>query len=700
MQKRATVKTYNFVIVLVALLFFAAIGKLSYVVLSEKVDGINLKEKSDSITTASKTLYASRGSIFDVNGDPFATTVNSYTLLAYLSPSRTTNEKNPQHVVDKEYTAKQLATVLDMKEEDILTHLKQDKYQTQFGTKGTGLTERTKKQIEELELPGIDFITSTKRYYDMSTFASYIVGYAKKNENDEIIGELGIEMYYDDILSGQNGSTKYQKYTSSDYQIPNTPSTTVPAKNGSDIYLTIDSSIQFIAEEAVKKYKEYDVDWAIFNVMDAKTGAIVASATYPNFNPNDTNTIKSYLNPLLSNQYEPGSVMKTFSWATAIEEGVYNGSDTYKSGSIEVADVVISDANKKGWGTITYDTGFAYSSNVAATKLAVEKIGMSTLTRYYENLGFGKKTGIELANEYSGDIEINYLSELANASFGQGVSVTPIQMLQALSSMTNDGNIIKPYIVDKIVDADGNITYKGERTVVNNVFSTKTVEKMHELMHNVIYNGSTKYWIVPNVNLMGKTGTAQIASPSGGYLKGTTDYIKSFAGIFPADEPKYIVYVAAKKFNANATKDFAKPITTAIESIANHAKLTENINDKTNTKVVDISNYISKETNSTVAVLENKNIDIVTIGNGKYIINQYPLKNNTILSGGKLFLLTNGSDIKVPDMTGWGRSDVQTYCNLAKLSCEIEGYGFVKSQSIEKGTVINSNTEINFELEF
>lgn len=696
MQKRATVKTYNIIIVLVVLLFFAAIAKMSYVVLSDEVDGVNLKEKSASITTASKTLYASRGSIYDVKGETLATTINSYTLIAYLSSSRTTNEKNPQHVVDKDYTAKQLATVLDLDEATILKYLSKNAYQVEFGAKGKGLTEVTKQKIEALDLPGLDFITSTQRYYNMSTFASYIVGYAKMNQEGELHGELGVEGYFNDTLAGKNGYTTYQKYTSSNYQIPNTPSHTDPAVDGSDIFLTIDSSVQLIAEKAVKEYEQYNVEWAIFTVMDAKTGAIVASATNPNFNPNDTNTIKSYMNPLVSYQYEPGSVMKVFSFASAIEEGIYKGDDTFESGSIDVADVTIRDANKTGWGTITYDTGFAYSSNVAATKLALE-LGISKLSDYYHELGFGKKTGIELANEVVGDTEVTYKSELASASFGQGVSVTPIQMLQALSSITNNGEVLKPYIVDKIVDSEGKTTYEGKRTVVKKVYSAKTTEKMKELMKMVVYDGLTTMWRVEGLEIMGKTGTAQIASPQGGYLTGTYDYIKSFAGIFPAEDPKYIVYVAAKQLEGSA-RNFADPATNAFEEIAGYAKLINNESEVDLDNLIEINNYISKNTLDTVTLFDNKKISLIVLGNGKYIINQFPLKNSTILANGKLFLLTNSNEFTMPNVIGWSRSEVETLCKLINLNCIFNGYGYVNNQSIPEGTIIDLNSSLTIDL--
>ena len=692
MKKRVTIKISKFIILIVAFLFVAIICKLSYVVLSDKVDGINLKDKSASISTVKKTLYADRGNIYDINGEELASTVNSYTVIAYLNSNKT-------NVSDKEKTAKELAPILNMTEEKLMELLNKKLYQVELRPGGYGITEVVKARIEKLELPGIDFIkNSKKRYYNKSTFASYIIGYAKVLDDGKISGELGIEGYYDDILSGTNGYTKYLKYTSSNYKIPNTNEDTKKAKDGSDIYLTIDSSIQLIAEKAVSSMKEkFNTDWAVFTVMDAKTGAIVASATNPNFNPNDTNTIKEYMNPLLSYQYEPGSVMKVFSFASSMEEGKYDGEETFKSGSYTLDDgTIIRDSERKGWGTISFDEGFARSSNVAATTLAL-RLGVDKLSEYYNNLGFGKKTGIELSNEAIGDIEMVYQSELATASFGQGVSVTAIQMLQALSAMTNDGTVIKPYIVDKVVDQNGNITYQGERQVVKKVYSTNTVNKMHEIMKKVI--DINKYWQVNNVSIMGKTGTAQIASPKGGYLTGTYDYIKSFAGIFPADDPKYIVYVAGKKPETNLGS-WAKVITTAIEEIASYAKLTESKSDADPSKIITLDNYISKYLDTTLEELKNKKIDVIILGNGKYIINQYPLKNKTLLSGEKLFLLTNDKEIKMENLKGWSLSEVKTYCNLIGLKLEYNGYGYVINQSIEENAILDvNNMTLTIELE-
>ena len=264
-------------------------------------------------------------------------------------------------------------------------------------------------------------------------------------------------------------------------------------------------------------------------------------------------------------------------------------------------------------------------------------------------------------------------------------------MLQALSAMTNDGVVIKPYIVDKIVDQDDNVTYKGGRVVVDKVYSSNTVSKMHELMKKVVE--INKVWNVSNVNVMGKTGTAQIASPKGGYLDGTYDYIKSFAGIIPSDNPKYIIYVVGKKPETNLGS-WAKVITTAIEEIASYAKLTESKSDADLTKLIDLNNYISREVEKSVIDLEQNKLKVIVIGNGKYVINQYPLKGKKVLADSKVFLLSNGLEFKMEDMTGWSINDVKTYTELLGIKLEYNGYGYVTSQSIDVGTVLDTSNMV------
>ena len=697
-QRRITLRRPGIINVIILLLFCGIIGKVVYIGLSKKVDGINIKKFADNRNTQEDVLYAKRGTIYDKSGEILAQSVNSYTLIAYLDPKRTENEKKPQHVVDKEYTAQVLSEHLNADKEQILKQLNKDKYQVEFGSAGRNLSELKKTEIENLELPGIDFLVSTKRYYKMGSFASYIIGYAKADDNGLIKGEMGIEESYNNKLEGTNGKKIYQKDLYG-YQIPNTPSITEDPIDGEDIYLTIDNNIQIIVEKAVKNLSnERQIDWMTFSVMDANTGAIVASASNPTFNPNELDTIQSYLNPLVAFQYEPGSTMKSYSFLAALEDGSYDGSKTFESGKIEVADATIRDFNNKGWGTITFDTGYAYSSNVAATNLGL-KLGVTKLKTFYQKLGFGQKTGIELPGEQNGKLNFQYKTELANASFGQGITTTPIQNLQAMTVFTNNGTMIKPYLIDHITDNEGNTIYKGKRTVVRDVASSKNVKYMTGLMHNVVYEGLTDYWQPNNVTLIGKTGTAQIADPKGGYLHGEYDYIKSFAGIFPEENPKYIIYVSVKQM-VGTTKDLANCVTTAVEEIANYANINYTTEqEQITTKTVDLGNYVNKSVEETKATLENYGLHVVVIGTGEKIINQSPLNKTKIIKGETVFLVTNKGPYTMPNVYGWSSSDILLYSKLVGLDFELNGYGKVVSASIPEGTEIHKNDKLIINLE-
>lgn len=685
-NKSLRVKISRFFIFCFFFSFLIAIGKLFYVAMSNNVDGINLADFANKRNTVKKTLYASRGKIYDVNGELIAQNVNSYTLIAYLSETRTTDIKKPEHVVDKERTAKELSKILDADYDYILSRLKtENAYQVEFGIIGKNLSEHQKVLIEALDLPGIDFISGSKRYYKKSKMASYIVGYAKSREDGEIVGEMGVESYYNDILKGTNGESIYQV---SAVGYPMGEAYITESISGSDIYLTLDTQIQLILEDAVHTLEENnEFDWFTFSVMNAKTGAIVGSASSPNFNPNTLDGLKNYVNPLVGYTYEPGSTMKIFSWLAAMENGIYDGKEEFMSGSINIKGATIKDFNNKGWGKITYDTGFAYSSNVGATNLAL-KLGNVKLREFYESLGFGKKTGIELPGEESGIIRLTYESELASASFGQGITTTPIQTLQALSILTNDGVMLKPYIVDKIVDASGNVTYQGKREELGKKVSSESIKKINELMYDVVYNGLGNLWQTKNVTLAGKTGTAQIASPNGGYLTGSINYVRSFAGVFPYENPEYILYASVKQIDGGASA-LANVVTKAVESIANYANIMNEDETTTNLKVEKMANYISEEVKFSQEKLEEAELKVVVIGNGANVIKQFPSKNTEVLKGSKVFLLTDGQDFVMPDMKGWSSSEVMNFCNLLGLKVKFEGYGIVESFNFKVNTKID-----------
>lgn len=679
-------------------LFVVILVKLTYVAISPKVDGIDLNTFALSRTTATKTIEASRGTIYDINNDVLATNVRSYTVIAYLDESRTSDEANPRHVVDKETTAEKLSPLINMTSKQILKLLNtKNVYQVELGPGGRNITELIKEEIEALDLPGIDFIKSTKREYPNGDFASYIIGYAKKNDEGSIVGELGIEGKYNNELTGTNGKTIYQK-DAYGYRIANTPEVIEEAKNGYDIYLTLDSNIQLYLENAIKEIENFNIDWATLTIADAKTGAIVGSTSSPSYNPNILN-ITDYNNPLVSYTYEPGSTMKIYSFMAAIEEGLYKGDELYQSGSIQVSDYNISDWNKEGWGKITYDKGFTYSSNVAAVLLS-QKLGKEKLLDYYKKFGFGKKTGIELSNEYDGKIKFNYESELASASYGQGITTTPIQNIQALTSLSNGGTILKPYIISKIVDNEGNVVYEGKRTELTKVVSSNTVKKMMDLMDETVNSKDTAVtgyrYHTDKLTLIGKTGTANYTQ-NGKYVSGQYSTIRSFAGLFPKDDPKYIIYVSVKKFQG-ASSSLGNIIKKMVESVVTYKNLSDKDSNVDESKVINIASYINQGKNETVKLLEKYGLCPIVIGDGEYIINQYPSTNSSVLYGSKVFLVTNGNNITMPNVIGWAHNEINTFAKLIKINYNIDGYGKVINTNIPEGSIIDLNNDLLVEL--
>ena len=707
-RKKNNIKYSKGIILISLFLFVLMILRVAQLALSPEVDGVNLKDLASRRTTARETQTAERGSIYTADGDALAQNVSSYKIIAYLDPKRTTNKKKPQHVVNKEETASKLAPILGMKKEEILKYLnKENVYQTEFGSKGKGLSELTKTKIEELELPGIDFIESYKRYYPKGDFASYTVGYAKDEIDEEtgeetITGEMGIEKYYDKILKGKDGYVEYQKDLQG-YRIADTPERRQEASQGKDIYLTIDSQIQFFVEQALNNSDiNYDWEWFNITIMDAKTGALLATATTPSFDPN-VRDITNYLDPTVSSPYEPGSTMKTFTYMAAMENGVYNGSETYKSGVYTTTDgTEIGDWDRNGWGTITFDKGYAMSSNVGVINLINRHLNSSMLREYYKKLGFGRKTGITLPNEEAGKLDFKYETEIYNAGFGQGITTTPIQNVKAMTALTNDGILLEPYVVKKIVDPDTKeVILKNKRTEIERVASTETVQKMIQLMDDCVngYGNTGSGFRIPSGELIGKTGTAQIAAENGGgYLTGKEDIISSFAGIYPKSDPKLIIYASVKRPSGGSQK----PLSNAIKEIVNNASKYYG-NDDTKTPEIEISEYkvpsfLNKNIESVKTSLKASGINYKIIGSGTKVIKQYPEKNDKITNKDTVYLITNDSKLKIPNVVGLSSKVANNLLKQLGVKVKLEGVGYVTSQSISENTEITPGLEITLKL--
>ena len=698
MKKENKVKISNLLLILALFLFLVITLRVSYIALSKEVDDINIQELASKRTTKTTILKANRGTIFDNSSNVLAQDVSSYTLIAYLDSTRTTDPDNPNHVVDKENTALVLSALLGMEYETVLSYLnKENVYQTEFGVKGRGLTELEKDTILAANLPGIDFIETTKRYYPYGQFLSYLIGYAKMDEEGNIIGEMGIEKSYNEELTGTNGKTVYQKDLQG-YKIAGTKELTEEKVDGDNIYLTIDNNIQFFLEEAItKSSSKYEFDELDIIVANAKTGEVLGYASTPSFDPN-IRDIENYLDPNSSIAFEPGSTMKIYTYMAALEAGVYKGSDTYKSGSFTAKDkTVISDWNKVGWGVITYDQGFIYSSNTAVVNLMDKYLDSDTLKTYLKRLGFGSKVGLNLPNEVSGKIDFKYETEVFNAAFGQGITTTPIQHIKALTTISNDGELLKPYIIKKIEKSNGEVI-EYERTSLGRVASSKTIEYMKNLMWHTVNDpdGAGHAYYIEGYDIIGKTGTAQIASTNGeGYLTGDKEVIRSIALMFPKDDPEIIIYGAVKR--STTVSSLSEPVKEIIQNIAKYYNIYNEPEDEA-TSNKEIKNYINEETETVKEELQSMNITPIILGSGDVITDQYPI-NTTISNSEKVFLITNQTDYVLPDLTGYSRSDLETLFTFLNISYTIKGNGYLKSQSIKSGTKITPDMHIEVALE-
>ena len=286
-----------------------------------------------------------------------------------------------------------------------------------------------------------------------------------------------------------------------------------------------------------------------------------------------------------------------------------------------------------------------------------------------------------------------------NASFGQGITTTPIQYIKALTSIANDGTLLSPYIIDKIVDANGKVTFEGSKTELGRVASSETVEYIKNLMYRTINDpdGIGKNYKIEGYDIIGKTGTAQIASTNGkGYLTGNSNLNRSVALMFPRDNPEIIIYGVVKK--GDSVQALSNVVKTIVKDISKYYNIYDEV-DSDKSDEYEINNYINQDVKDTTKTLTNNGISPIILGDGARVINQYP-KTGIVHGESHVFLLTDGKKFTMPDLTGYSKSDVMTFCNLLNLECVINGNGYVTSQSIAKNSDVNgaTNLEVNLNL--
>lgn len=701
----------------VLVLFFAAIfliltGRFIYIQATGEVNDVSLKELAKEKRTSSHALSAERGKIFDDNGMTLAYDRPTYQLYAVV-----TEETNQlEHVDDPEETAKQLAPILDIDESDISSKLeagiKNKKYQVEFGKKGRNLSQKQKDKIEELELPGVNFDKESMRYYPNGTFASHIIGFAKENEEKkerEITGITGMEKEMNELLSGQNGHISFQrdKYNK---KLLNPKENVKQPQDGDDVYLTIDQKIQTLLEDTLSQVEdEFNPERLTAIVMNPKTGEIIAMSNRPSYNPNDPKDVKNWYNDAISTPFEPGSTMKMFTWAAAIEEGVYNGDDTYKSGEFKANEKMkpIYDHNDgEGWGEISFNEGFRRSSNVAASKLVWEKIGADKFLDYLKAFDFDKKTDIDLPGEVPGSILYNWPAEKLTTAFGQGSTVTPIQQMKAATAIANEGKMLQPYVIKKIVDSNSDeVIEQKEPKVVGDPISKETAQQAKDLLQSVVNeeNGTGQMYHMDDYSVGGKTGTAQIPNPESGgtaYLTGKENYVFSFLGMAPMEDPELMMYVSVKQPELADDESGSLPVSFIFNNVMENSLQYLNINPDKGEKVkidkVKIPDIIDDNSEKTEKSLQDKGLKVSMIGKGKKIVDANVAKGDEVLPDTHVLLVTDKPTM--PDIIGWSLRDVLQLADVMELKVETFGNGYATSQNIKKGTALKKDDYLGVEL--
>lgn len=687
-----------------AFVFLLFVGRFLYLSISKTIAGENISERVGNLYKRDEILKSVRGAIYDNSGNVIAEDSHSFTLYAILDKSSLDYKGKPMYVVDKKKTAEKLSTVIPLSEKKILKYLhpKHKAYQVEFGTAGSGISLATKKKIMAMHLPGIHFDETPSRLYPNGRFASHIIGIAqpfndKKNHSINLIGTMGIEKYFNKVLSGKDGR-RIALVDAGEYQLPGGQHSYKAPINGNNIYLTIDSQLQIYLEnllDAVQnKYKPKALT-AI--VEDVKTGKIMAASQRPTFDPATRKGLNdNWRNILVQDSYEPGSVFKILSITAAIQEGKYNPKEYYRSGSITFNGSTIHDWNYTGWGAIPFEQAFPRSSNVGMSIL-VNRLGRHTWRRYLDNYHIGKKTNITLPDENSGLINIHSQIDQAVTSFGQGINVNALQMMQVYSALANSGQMLKPQLVEKIVSSSGKVIKRYKKIKVGKpVYSQETAQTTLKLMRDVVEKeyGTGMTYKIPGKSIAVKTGTAQIAGIHGGYLKGDRNYLFSVVGLTPADNPRYCIYITMKQ--PQIMSDPPETIMSLIfKPLINRVSVSSKVDMMG--EQITIPSVKGQSREQAVRLLEKMGLYVETIGSGNKVEAQSILANTKVNPNSKIIIFTGGI-IRCPNMKGWTIKQVTQFANISKVKVEVLGKGKVYKQSRIPRSILNRNSKVKVEL--
>ncbi|MFC2694887.1 MAG: penicillin-binding transpeptidase domain-containing protein [Lactobacillus sp.] len=702
MKNKSKAHGYRFTVgrvlqIVLALVFLVFTGRFLYLSISRTVDGQDLAERTNQLYRKKQVLKATRGTIYDRNGITLAEDSHAFTVYAILDHSAIDYHNKPMYVVNKRKTARKLAEVLPISAERIYDYLtpKHRSYQVEFGTAGSNLTIRERKKIESFHLPGIKFVETPARLYPNGTFASHTIGLAQqiegKKQSTDLVGTMGLEKYFNKQLAGKDGYEETFATSSSQ-------NTSSPQKDGNSMYLTLDFQMESYLEQLMSQvYKSYEPKKLTAVVEDIKTGKVLAISQRPTFNPQTKKGLNSsWSDATVQDSYEPGSVFKVLSLAAAIQSGHYNPNETFKSGSITIGGSTIHDWNNTGWGVIPFSQAFPRSSNVGMSILE-QKMGAQTWRSYLDKFHIGQKTGVTLPGEVPGILAFKNSTDQAVTSFGQGVNVTVMQMMQAFSSLGNDGQMVKPQFVNKIVSPSGKTIASFHRQKVGQpVYDTNTHAQLLQNMKRVLdpEYGTGAAYAMPGKSIGVKTGTAQIAGRHG-YLTGANNYIFSVVGVTPLNNPRYCIYITMQQPH-KMTQDPETILASIFKPMMNRIILSATKNAVGVNSKVKVPLLVGKKASQ--AKEQAASLNVQQIGNGQTVISQSVPQGSEVNRGSRIFINTGGT-IKVPNMSGWDQQTVQAFAQTAGIKLTISGKGQVKKQGLRAGSTLAVGSALTVNLE-
>ncbi|WP_331446263.1 penicillin-binding transpeptidase domain-containing protein [Natranaerobius thermophilus] len=685
--KRRLVLIFFFVL----LITISLISRLGYIQL---VMGEELHEKAWEQWNRSIPTGSPRGEILDRNGELLVGSVTADSLIAI-----------PQQIENPQLLSERLAAILDRDQEELFEKLTED---TEQVIVERILDKEDSRKVKALGDPGLKTTSETERYYPHGRLASQVLGFVGVDQ-----GWAGIEYQYDEELKGQEGWLIFQA-DARQQELPHGVQQFVPPKDGQKLQTTLDSRIQYIMERELERAMvEYKPEGAMAVAMEPNTGEILGMASKPDYYPGEYKDFDESLRRItpINNTFEPGSTFKPVTLSAAIEEGKYNPDEAfYCPGHIEVSGAEIGCWTGDGHGAIDFTEVVYGSCNPGFVTLG-QRLGTETLFDYIQGYGFGSRTGIDLPGETLGLLfgpdQVGPV-ELATTSFGQGISVTPIQQVVAVSAIANGGYINEPRIADKFLDEEGNVVKDKEVNTVRRAISEKTSQEVSEIMRGVVNEGSGQNAAIDGYEIAGKTGTAEKVGPEGGYVPG--ELIVSFVGFAPADDPEILIYVAVDTPTEGpawgsqvAAPVFRNMMVDILDYLEVPPSKPGEIEEEVN--YVEVPNLLNMEFEEAEEHIDQTALEVELIGDGETITDQIPEPGEQVPEQSSLILYLEATEdreeetVTVPDLRGRSMRETGEVLNMMGLELREEGSGIAVTQNPEKGTKVDKGTSVTVQFE-